>query len=59
MINFIKMMFVFIAVLSSSAVVEPNYKYQWNPLTNSMQLLPVNKRAIYDFATNDYVYVKR
>ena len=46
----------FVAI--SQNVIDNDYKYQWDPLSNSMKLLPIRCKAVYDFHTKSYVYIK-
>ena len=47
----------FVAI--SQDVVDKEYKYQWDPLSNSVKLLPIKYKIEYHFPTNTYIYVKQ
>ncbi len=53
----ILLILLFVAI--SQNVVDKDYKYQWDPLTNSMKLLPIKYKVEYDFHTKSYIYVKK
>jgi len=50
--------FVFLVAMSQD-VIDRDYKYQWDPLTNTMKLLPREYKIVYNFPTNSYVYVNK
>lgn len=54
-----RILILILFVLVSQNIVESDYRYQWNPLTNQVELLPKKYKTVYNFSTNSYVYIKQ